>query len=124
MTWPTILTAGFRAFFLSAGIFAVVAMAVWLGLLTGIGPGAGEPFSMGSRHWHAHEMIWGFASAAVAGFFLTAAPTWTGAPPAGPAAIMTLAALWSAGRLAMLFSASFPARRSPPSTSPSCRPWP
>ena len=108
MTWPTILTAGFRVFFLGAAVFAVAAMVVWLGLQTDIGMAAGEPFSMGARHWHAHEMIWGFASAAVAGFFLTAVPTWTGAPPAGPLAIIALAALWSAGRLAMFFSGSSP----------------
>jgi uncharacterized protein involved in response to NO len=27
--------------------------------------------------WHAHEMVYGFISAAIAGFLLTAVPSWT-----------------------------------------------
>ena len=62
-------------------------MAFWLGLLavqaTG-GDVASTAFDAAPQLWHAHEMIFGFATAAIAGFFLTAVPNWTGAPAAGP----------------------------------------
>jgi uncharacterized protein involved in response to NO len=31
--------------------------------------------------WHAHEMVFGMASAAIAGFLLMAIPNWTGRMP-------------------------------------------
>jgi uncharacterized protein involved in response to NO len=30
------------------------------------------------QYWHAHEMLFGFVIAAVAGLILTAVPNWTG----------------------------------------------
>jgi uncharacterized protein involved in response to NO len=63
------LTAGFRPFFLGAGIWAATSMALWLLVLSGrisLTP----PFD-----WHAHEMVFGYLSAAMAGFLLTAAPS-------------------------------------------------
>jgi uncharacterized protein involved in response to NO len=54
--------------------------------------------------WHAHEMVFGFGLAAVAGFLLTAIPNWTGRPPLRGAALAALAALWIAGRVALLVS--------------------
>ena len=60
---------GFRPFFLGAGVFAVITMSVWVAWISLQGP----PWAMfGSSPfaWHAHEMIFGFATAAVAGFLL------------------------------------------------------
>ena len=112
MTPPTILTAGFRVFFLAAALYAIAAMAFWLGLLavqaTG-GDVASTAFDAAPQLWHAHEMIFGFATAAIAGFFLTAVPNWTGAPPVGPVLVTAAAALWLAGRVAVFFSATLPA---------------
>ncbi len=112
MTPPTILTAGFRVFFLAAALYAIAAMAFWLGLLavqaTG-GDVASTAFDAAPQLWHAHEMIFGFAAAAIAGFFLTAVPNWTGAPPVGPVLVTAAAALWLAGRVAVFFSATLPA---------------
>ncbi|CCG07458.1 NnrS [Pararhodospirillum photometricum DSM 122] len=68
----------FRPFFLGAGLYAVVVMGLWLLVLQGrlVIPGPFAPLG-----WHAHEMLFGFAGAAVAGFVLTASPSWTGRPP-------------------------------------------
>ena len=112
MTPPTILTAGFRVFFLAAAFHAIAAMAVWLGWL-GVAAAGGTvawtPFDAAPQIWHAHEMIFGFATAAIAGFILTAVPNWTGAPPAGAALVTAAAALWLAGRVAVFLSAALPA---------------
>lgn len=103
---------GFRVFFLAAGLFAVFAMIVWEGWL-GIHAAGGMvtkmPFAPPPHLWHAHEMVFGYAGAALGGFFLTAVPNWTGAGAARHLFIASVAALWFAGRLAVWFSASLPA---------------
>ena len=66
---------GFRPFFLAAGLYAVIAVAAWAGILAA-GP---APFGAVPPHlWHGHEMLFGFVGAAIAGFLLTAVPSWTG----------------------------------------------
>jgi uncharacterized protein involved in response to NO len=45
-------------------------------------------------------MLFGFAAAGVAGFFLTAVPNWTGAPYVRGLPLMTLAGIWLLGRIA------------------------
>ena len=52
--------------------------------------------------WHAHEMVWGYLAAVIAGFLLTAIPNWTGRLPVAGPALALLVALWLAGRLALL----------------------
>jgi uncharacterized protein involved in response to NO len=92
---------GFRPFFLGAGVFAVITMSIWVAWISLQGP----PWAMfGSSPfaWHAHEMIFGFATAAVAGFLLTAVPNWTGALPLSGPPLMLLFGVWLAGRIAML----------------------
>jgi uncharacterized protein involved in response to NO len=58
--------------------------------------------------WHAHEMIFGWVAAAVAGFLLTAVPVWTATGPVRGRALFGLAALWVAGRVAMLAAGVLP----------------
>jgi uncharacterized protein involved in response to NO len=99
---PALLAYGFRPFFLAAGIWAVVALPLWLLALAGhlALPTAFDPVA-----WHAHEMLLGFAMAAVAGFVLTAVPNWTGRLPLNGVPLAALALLWLAGRLAVLAGA-------------------
>lgn len=96
--WP-ILSYGFRPFFLGAGIWAIVAMALWLGNLI-LGWSVGGKY--GAANWHAHELLFGYATAALAGFMLTAVPNWTGRLPVSGAPLLILVCLWVAGRIAML----------------------
>ncbi|HUC67695.1 MAG TPA: NnrS family protein, partial [Stellaceae bacterium] len=100
---PVLLSAGFRPFFLGAAIWAALAIPLWLALYANE---IGLPSTLAPLIWHAHEMIFGFAMAAVAGFLLTAIPNWTGRMPlqGGPLAILVL--LWASGRIAVLFSAA------------------
>jgi uncharacterized protein involved in response to NO len=103
-TGPSVLSYGFRPFFLGAGVFAVLAMTLWIGALT-LGWDIGG--SYGPLNWHAHEMLFGYTSAALAGFMLTAIPNWTGRLPVAGAPLLGLFALWGAGRLVMLAPAFF-----------------
>ena len=95
-------SAGFRPFFLLAGIWAAVAVPLWLAAYSAglVLPGVLPPTT-----WHAHDMVFGFAFAAAAGFLLTAIPNWTGRLPLGGAPLAALVALWFAGRAALLLSA-------------------
>jgi len=73
---PVLFQLGFRPFFLSAGLIAIISMAVWMAKLVF----AAEilPAGILPMHWHAHEMIYGYALAVIAGFLLTAVRNWTG----------------------------------------------
>ena len=102
---PKILSRGFRPFFLSAGLFAAIAMPIWVLMLA---TGTELPASLSGRAWHLHEMLYGYLGAVVAGFLLTAIPNWTGRLPVVGRSLGLLWALWLAGRLAMMFLAGAP----------------
>jgi uncharacterized protein involved in response to NO len=89
--------AGFRPFFLLAGVEAALMVPAWLLLWLG-GHALALPYP--PVLWHAHEMLFGFAVAAVAGFLLTAVPNWTGASPLKGKPLMALTGLWLAARIA------------------------
>ncbi len=96
---------GFRPFFLLAGIQAIVVMAIWLAVLNGTGWSLlwASPIA-----WHAHEMVFGFITAAVAGFLLTAVASWTGQRGFAGLPLMVLVAIWLAGRIAMMPGSGIP----------------
>lgn len=87
------LGLGFRPFFLGAGFAAVGLMAVWLAhLYAGFAPTL-------PPYWHAHEMLFGYVGAVIAGFLLTAAQNWTQRPMPAGAPLAALFGLWLAARL-------------------------
>jgi uncharacterized protein involved in response to NO len=89
---------GFRPFFLSAAVFAGVALPIWALILAGAD---NTHFLYAPREWHVHEMVFGFLPAVIAGFLLTAMPNWTDRPPIKGMPLMCLWMLWLAGRLVM-----------------------
>ena len=93
-----VLAYGFRPFFLLAGLYGWAAMIAWLLVYLGTLP---APESFAPALLHAHEMLFGFAAATIAGFFLTAVPGWTGGAPVAGARLLALVLLWAAGRTAM-----------------------
>jgi uncharacterized protein involved in response to NO len=100
---PVLLSYAFRPFFLMGGIFAILSIFIWILTLHGHGlPGV-------SILWHSHEMLLGFAMAAVAGFSLTAVANWTGRPALEGTPLAWLVSSWLAGRLAMMLSGWLPA---------------
>lgn len=102
---PALLTFGFRPFFFGAGVWAALAMALWAAMISGhlTLPTAFDPVS-----WHAHEFLFGYLGAVVAGFLLTAVPNWTGRLPITGWPLGGLFALWLAGRSAVMVSAFLP----------------
>ena len=59
--------------------------------------------------WHAHEMLFGFVASAIAGFLLTAVPSWTGEKGFAGRPLMILAGIWLAPRLLIATSELWPA---------------
>jgi uncharacterized protein involved in response to NO len=91
----TVFAYGFRPFFLLAGLHAALSLLAWVGVMQGwIEAPAGWP----SATLHGHEMIFGFATAALAGFLLTAVPGWAKTGPVRGWRLAFLALLWLAGR--------------------------
>src|SRR5690606_36364250 len=95
-----------RPFFVLTAASAILLLPAWLLVLAGALPGW-QPVG-GLIAWHAHELIYGFGTAAVAGFLLTAVPEFTRSQPVGPNALRALALLWLGGRVADIASAAWP----------------
>lgn len=102
---PPLWRSGFRPFFLCGTVYAPLALALWFGARQGAWSlGGVAPLPL----WHAHELIYGFAAAIVAGVLLTALPSWTGAAELRGTPLAALTGLWLAGRLAALAATLVP----------------
>lgn len=101
-----LLRNGLRPFYLLAALAASVTVPIWIAVMLGqlAWPAT---IRMPPIGWHAHEMVYGFASATVIGFLLSASRAWTGMGTTRATALGLMAALWLAGRLA-LFVAPYP----------------
>ncbi|MFQ5562340.1 MAG: NnrS family protein [Parvularculaceae bacterium] len=98
---PPVFSFGFRPFFLSGAVVAAT-----LPLLTALSVSGRSAIESGYGPiaYHGHEMLYGYLSAVVAGFTLTAVPNWTGRLPITGARLVVLFAVWLAGRVAVLAS--------------------
>lgn len=104
VTQPVVLLAfPFRIFFLLTGFYAALSVVAWMSYLFG---GLPLPVGWSAIHWHGHEMLFGFTTAAIAGFLLTAMCNWTGAAPLQGRALLALVLVWLAGR-AVMWTASW-----------------
>jgi uncharacterized protein involved in response to NO len=96
---------GFRPFFLGAGLLAALLVpwwAIWFAW------GAPLPAGWPPTLWHGHEMLFGFIAAAIAGFLLTAVPSWTAARGFAGWPLAALAGLWAAGRVVIATAGLWP----------------
>lgn len=88
---------GFRPFFLMAGFAAIGLILVWFLIYA---MHFQLPLDTVNLHqWHAHEMIYGYSMAVVAGFILTATKNWTGLPTPSGVKLFRLVAFWLVARL-------------------------
>jgi uncharacterized protein involved in response to NO len=87
---------GFRPFFLAAGFSAVALVSLWLGIWSGFFQ---APAYYGVLTWHAHEMLFGYTAAVVAGFLLTAVKNWTGKDTWRGNSLAILVLVWLLGRV-------------------------
>ncbi len=97
---------GLRPFFLGAPIYTTCAILIWLALYFGRLTLEGN---LANYVWHAHEMLFGYSCAVLAGFFLTVLPSWTDTLPIRDTRLAVLFAVWLAGRVALWASPVLPA---------------
>ena len=96
----------FRPFFFGAGIFAVLSIFIWMLVYV---HGLNLEFSgMTPTTWHAHEMIFGYAMAVIAGFLLTAIKNWTGQQTLRGPGLAVLFSLWLLARVIPLTGMNLP----------------
>lgn len=102
---PPLAAKGFRVFFLVAALYAVATLPLWLLALVGRFDPSGylDPVS-----WHAHEMLFGYAVAVIAGFLLTAVGNWTSRETLVGTPLLGLAALWLLGRATLTWASALP----------------
>ncbi len=101
----TLLSYAFRAFFLFGSLCGFCVMLFWSLALLGYGPLVGHPNLV---YWHAHEMVFGFAFAIIAGFTLTAVANWTGRTRVRGAELGVLVTAWIIGRIALAYTGHWP----------------
>ena len=102
---PNVFAYGFRPHFLLAGLAALVLVPLWaVSFVAGTPLGSGWPPTL----WHGHEMLFGFIICAIAGFLLTAVPSWTGQKGYAGAPLVALALVWLIARIMILSSSLWP----------------
>lgn len=96
---------GFRIFFLGAAVYSIVAVLFWMGIFAF---NLSLPISgLSSFQWHAHEMVFGYALAVIAGFLLTAVKNWTGMQTVHGLPLAFIFCLWLIARSLFLFGSTF-----------------
>lgn len=90
---------GFRPFFFLAAAQALAGVPLWVLVLSGHVPLA---TTLSAQTWHAHEMLFGYAAAVIAGFLLTAVANWTKRETLVGAPLLGLAVFWVLGRIALV----------------------
>ena len=95
----------FRIFFLSMTVLAIAAIPLWVMQVNGV---ISLPLAMPGLFWHQHEMLFGFLSAAIAGFLLTAVCVWTQTERTHGFRLVLLWGVWLAGRVLLATGADLP----------------
>ncbi|HDZ36741.1 MAG TPA: NnrS family protein [Marinobacter sp.] len=95
----------FRIFFLSMTVMTLLVIPLWVLQVTGV---ISLPLAMPGLFWHQHEMLFGFLSAAIAGFLLTAICVWTQTERTHGLRLALLWGVWLAGRLLLMLGADLP----------------
>lgn len=94
---PAFLNLGFRPFFAAAASFSVLAVLAWSAMYLSGWPGPSQ--QMAPVTWHAHEMVYGYSMAVIAGFLLTAVRNWTGIQTLHGYPLLLLVLVWLAARV-------------------------
>jgi uncharacterized protein involved in response to NO len=96
---------GFRPFFLLSGLFAIFSIAIWVPTFVGWLP---LDSYYGQIGWHSHEMIFGYTTAVIAGFLLTAVRNWSEVATVHGWSLAALTLIWCLGRILPFFPAALP----------------
>ncbi|MCI5106194.1 MAG: NnrS family protein [Pseudomonadales bacterium] len=95
-----LLSYAFRPLFLLLVIQALVHIPLWYLMWQGY---LAIDWPVNPALWHGHEMLSGFAGAAIGGFLLTAVATWTGRKAVSGWPLVLLCLFWLFGRGSLIF---------------------
>jgi uncharacterized protein involved in response to NO len=99
-----LLNLSFRIFFLGAALYSIVAILFWMGIYAF---NLSIPMNgLSMFQWHAHEMIFGYSLAVIAGFLLTAVKNWTGIQTVHGLPLLAIFCLWLIARVLFLFGST------------------
>ena len=94
-------SAPFRPFFFLTALSAVLIPMYFVCIVINEYPFPGELIN--SFAWHGHEMVFGFTSALLTGFLLTASAKWTGRPTFKNGELALLVLSWVVARVVIFF---------------------
>lgn len=95
--WPPLFHGAFRPFFLASALWFPLALLWWVASLSGY---VAMTSALGPLAWHRHELLFGGAGAAVAGYALTATPNWSGGLPSSGGRLLAMLIWWGLARIA------------------------
>lgn len=98
----TIFESPYRPFFILAAISSLFYMTIWTLFYTFKLPLNFENIS--PTMWHAHEMLFGYTMAVVAGFLLTVEKYWLGKNIDRKSILLTLVIIWIAARVSIFLT--------------------
>lgn len=96
----SVFNEAYRPFFILAAISSLFYMAIWTAFYT-----FGLKLNFGNISptiWHAHEMLFGYATAVIAGFLLTFEKYWLGYVIKTKSVLISLVILWVLARLTIM----------------------
>lgn len=105
---PCVWHSPFRPFFLLGALYGPLLILTWIPHYTGLLTSNGWQMSMLPTLWHQHEIVFGFSTAIIFGFILTALPSWAGTAEIKKNGLVLLVCCWLLGRLAVAFSSLLP----------------
>ncbi|GEM_PF-3167817 len=94
----------FRSFFTLTALCAILVPMYFVGIIVN-GYFLSEDL-ISVNYWHANEMIFGFTTALLSGFILTAAPKWASKPPVSAKWTIFLTVLWLLTRALFIYQPS------------------
>lgn len=102
--WPLFRLA-FRPLFLLGALFSIVSLLIWTAWFNGL-----VSFSLygSGLWWHTHEMLFGFVTAILTGFLLTAVQNWTQQSTVKGWSLFGLVACWLLARIFLLLPETIP----------------
>lgn len=96
-----IFDCGFKPFFLAGSLFSVLSMGYWL-IVYSTNYHSFNSQYLTPMQWHAHSMVYGYSTAIIAGFLLTAVQNWTGLPTLSGVPLFFLFLSWLSARVLWL----------------------
>jgi uncharacterized protein involved in response to NO len=100
-----LFSLGFRPFFFGASVFSALTIGLWMAIY--IFQFSLPLKTLSTSQWHAHEMIYGYALAVIAGFLLTAVRNWTRLSTPQGWRLAAMFFLWAAARCLYAFGTHY-----------------